>query len=469
MEIKSLITALLISGILLTCGCTGSDDDDSGTGVSINKDGGIVSVFNGKIELDVPEGSVEDDVDISVKELQDPTSSDGTVPNTIFEFGPDGTSFKKSISLTISYNEEDISEGFSEEDLFLCHFEDGTWIPVRYSEVKPDTNQVTGMISTFSTYGIWAPYLGPDSTTLFTGKYEHVRISDISDNGLVVVGQYKNDDYNDEAYRWTEKGGFKGLGFTNQNRKMSYAIAVDADGDTIVGNSESEGSIEGFIWTPDEDIRAVRMLYKWTRMEMTDISASGEIACGQALGSSWSAFAFEKANAEGMADYLPSSGHAYSRHISRDGTKIFGHGSYIPEGETMSQSDNVTWTKKDGNWEQHGPSDTYFSSMAIINNLGVGDGSFDINDCDNNYTDAVGTAEINEDGDEDGWYWDEENGMRLIRSYLAENGFDETALSFWMEIDPVAISGNGNTIVCNLFRDGGYWNDDTYGSVVIYL
>jgi len=107
--------------------------------------------------------------------------------------------------------------------------------------------------------------------------------------------------------------------------------------------------------------------------------------------------------------------------------------------------------------------------MGIINNLGLGDGTFDINACDIDFEVAVGTARINDDGDEDGWFWDEDGGMRLMRIYLAENGFDETALSFWMEIDPVAMSGDGDTLVCNLFRDGGNWNDDTYGSVAIYL
>ncbi|MEZ6073240.1 MAG: hypothetical protein R3C10_23960 [Pirellulales bacterium] len=72
----------------------------------------------------------------------------------------------------------------------------------------------------------------------------------ISADGVVVVGASIDTDMAiTEAFRWTSVDGMQGLGTLTGSSDGSDAVAVSADGSTIVGNSSSTNGYQAFRWT----------------------------------------------------------------------------------------------------------------------------------------------------------------------------------------------------------------------------
>lgn len=83
--------------------------------------------------------------------------------------------------------------------------------------------------------------------------------SDLSADGDVVVG-YSQSAVGWEAFRWTPEGGTQGLGWLNPdpgafNPRYSRAYAVSADGSVVVGGSKDRFTEEAFVWTAEAGMR----------------------------------------------------------------------------------------------------------------------------------------------------------------------------------------------------------------------
>ncbi len=77
----------------------------------------------------------------------------------------------------------------------------------------------------------------------------------VSGDGAIVVGAceytFNPSGVLGQAFRWTDSGGMQGLGYLRPNGTLSQANAISRDGSTIVGISQSDGSvgdIEAFLW-----------------------------------------------------------------------------------------------------------------------------------------------------------------------------------------------------------------------------
>ena len=90
----------------------------------------------------------------------------GVVGST-YDIGPDGATFDQPITITFTYDPDDIAEGVNEEDLVIAFWEDDSdeWITFEDSTVDPVTHTVSAPVNHFSAFAILAvAYVPPTAT-----------------------------------------------------------------------------------------------------------------------------------------------------------------------------------------------------------------------------------------------------------------------------------------------------------------
>lgn len=80
----------------------------------------------------------------------------------------------------------------------------------------------------------WLEYVGGDESEAFA----------VSNDGSIVVGESKNSNDEDRAFRWTVSGGMQTLSGTSNIESM--ASSISSDGTIIVGTTEDEFGAESF-------------------------------------------------------------------------------------------------------------------------------------------------------------------------------------------------------------------------------
>ncbi len=140
----------------------------------------------------------------------------------------------------------------------------------------------------------WLPSLVPTGSTCQCGT----RPYGISGDGSVVVGFSRG-----EAFRWTTAEGTLGLGFVfddlphDVDAQLSTARDVSADGSVVVGGGEAGSAANrAFVWTPDTGIRDLREvlvllgldLDGWQLTDAVAVSADGRTILGNGVGPSGS-------------------------------------------------------------------------------------------------------------------------------------------------------------------------------------
>lgn len=130
--------------------------------------------------LTIPAGVQTSTDSISV-ELEDVTSLGGDLISPIaYNFGPDGTTFNPPILLTVTYDEENIPEGISENDLKITYYDSTTssWVSLA-STVDTANNIISAYVSHFTEFAV-----AYDETacslpvTFISDQLEHVQSAD---------------------------------------------------------------------------------------------------------------------------------------------------------------------------------------------------------------------------------------------------------------------------------------------------
>ena len=111
-----------------------------------------LTIAEGTIALDKddnPLTSLEAEVDTSPP----PPPEDTSIIGLAYDFGPDGATFDPPITLTRSYDPNDIPEGVAEEDLVLAWYDEATnqWVELDGS-VDTENNTITASIQHFTTF-----------------------------------------------------------------------------------------------------------------------------------------------------------------------------------------------------------------------------------------------------------------------------------------------------------------------------
>ncbi|GAI46454.1 unnamed protein product, partial [marine sediment metagenome] len=102
---------------------------------------------DGKVALTIEEGTIglteegEPLSEISITEVEDPPPppADASIVGLTYELGPDGATFDPPITLTFTYDPDEIPAGVSEEDLVIAIWDAdaGVWIELEGCTVDP--------------------------------------------------------------------------------------------------------------------------------------------------------------------------------------------------------------------------------------------------------------------------------------------------------------------------------------------
>ena len=99
----------------------------------------------------------------------------------------------------------------------------------------------------------------------------------ISADGSTVVGN-SFDETGSQAFRWTRTGGIQGLGGINGDLSTrSIAFGVNGDGSIVVGRAEQPDNVQGFRWTQADGMAGVGS----HTSELNAITPDGSIAAGR--------------------------------------------------------------------------------------------------------------------------------------------------------------------------------------------
>lgn len=128
-------------------GC--EEDPDGPVSEVIGTEGGSLEAGGGDLTLDVPEGALEEDVELSITSVEPSELPEGAVEGTAFDFGPDGQEFAEPLLLTVHYDETLVVD---EANLAIHLLSEGTWEKVP-SIVNTVDDVITAEITHFSVYG----------------------------------------------------------------------------------------------------------------------------------------------------------------------------------------------------------------------------------------------------------------------------------------------------------------------------
>lgn len=104
----------------------------------------------------------------------------------------------------------------------------------------------------------------------------------VSANGSVVAGNSQHGDGSYEPFRWSAATGFVGLGDVPGGMGLSNATGMSADGSIIVGHAFSPLAVEAFRWTADSGMQVFHdyTLDGFIAKSATAISADGSTIVG---------------------------------------------------------------------------------------------------------------------------------------------------------------------------------------------
>lgn len=118
--------------------------------------GGELRSADGKVAVAVPEGSLEEDVAVTVVPVPDPPEDPGLVPGSAYDFGPDGTEFARAVTIEIAFDPAQLPAGVAAPRLRLHKRIGEMWREVPGSSVDLAANKVSGLVNGFSEYAVAA-------------------------------------------------------------------------------------------------------------------------------------------------------------------------------------------------------------------------------------------------------------------------------------------------------------------------
>jgi len=152
-----------------------------------------VESVDGNVELAIDEGTIgltkkgKKLIKISIDEMEDrpdPPKESNRIGLT-YDLGPDGATFDPPITLTFTYNPDEIPEGVSEENLVIAMWDEeaGEWVDL-VCTVDPETNTITASVSHFTAFSVLA-YTHPAA---FETSYSTILPREVEPDEKVTIG-----------------------------------------------------------------------------------------------------------------------------------------------------------------------------------------------------------------------------------------------------------------------------------------
>ena len=134
----------------------GIPDGGSSTAVA-GSAGGTFTFHGGKVTLEVPPGALSKDTTIQVLVLASYPKDSRLVPGTVYDLLPDGTTFNKTVKLSITYDQASVPPGMAEADLRIHKVVSGSWKLISGGGANANANMAWAGIKGFSKYGVKGP------------------------------------------------------------------------------------------------------------------------------------------------------------------------------------------------------------------------------------------------------------------------------------------------------------------------
>lgn len=254
----------------------------------------------------------------------------------------------------------------------------------------------------------------------------------VSADGSVIVGycgySYLSDmvtHYTYEAFSWTAETGMVGLGDLHGGSFHSQAYGVSADGSVIVGLGKSDLGDEAFRWTQTGGMVGLGDLPGGSfGSRAYSVSADGSVVVGYSKSTSgdeafrWSA----ETGIVGLGDLPGGDFLSQAYCISADGSVIAGYS------KSTSGSEAFRWTSETG---MVGLGDLDGGNFYSVAESISADGSV-----------IVGYS-VSDSGGE-AFYWTADEGMQSLTDILKDAGLDLTG---WSLKGAIAVSADGLTVV----------------------
>jgi alpha-tubulin suppressor-like RCC1 family protein len=137
----------------------------------VGSDPVTITAEDGDVVLDVPAGALSEEVGITVDPVTDLSGIPAEVQalqGSVYEFGPDGTTFDEPVDLTLSFDEAQIPPDADITRLAIYTEENGQWIELP-TVIDFDANTVTAQIEGFSTKAVGVTGGGSHTCALVNG------------------------------------------------------------------------------------------------------------------------------------------------------------------------------------------------------------------------------------------------------------------------------------------------------------
>jgi probable HAF family extracellular repeat protein len=149
----------------------------------------------------------------------------------------------------------------------------------------------------------------------------------VSADGNAVVGESQSDTDSFEAFRWTAQQGMVELGFISGFSKSS-AKGVSQDGEVVIGITERPSQLvqQAFRWTESKGMTGLGFLGSFSNSEANAISSNGAVIVGyvhQGLDSE--AFRWTVSGGMSGLGHSPMSNRSIALSVSSDGSVVVGY------------------------------------------------------------------------------------------------------------------------------------------------
>ncbi len=120
--------------------------------------------IDGKVEISIPKDTIGKNrngnrlTSISIKESNSTPEppDDAAIVGTVYDIGPSGTTFDPPIYVKFDYQESSIPADFSESDLVVATWDNGSWIELEDCTIDTAENTITAPVNHFSTFAVLA-------------------------------------------------------------------------------------------------------------------------------------------------------------------------------------------------------------------------------------------------------------------------------------------------------------------------
>jgi len=98
---------------------------------------------------------------VEMTELPAPAPTGSNIVAATYDFGPDGATFDQPITMTLTYNPDDIPEGVNEEDLVIAYWDGDEWVTIEGCVVDTVNHTISGPVSHFTAFSVITPAPAP--------------------------------------------------------------------------------------------------------------------------------------------------------------------------------------------------------------------------------------------------------------------------------------------------------------------